>query len=61
MDKVKTKLKINAFIATQPMPPLIPTPRIFQIDEGSPIWKPNEIPKDPLIPLPSEQFITQSG
>ena len=43
------------------MPPSIPTLRIVQMDEGSPTRKPEEIPEEPLVPLPSKLFITQSG
>lgn len=43
------------------MHPPIPAPRIVQIDEGSPIRKPNEIPEEPLIPSPHELFIIDSG
>ncbi|CAH1446330.1 unnamed protein product [Lactuca virosa] len=50
-----------AFQATQSTLPLIPAPRIVQINEGSPTRKPNEIPEEPLIPPPSELFINESG
>lgn len=43
------------------MPPLIPTPKIASIDVGSPTRKPNELPEEPLVPPPSELFITQSS
>ena len=61
MAKIKTKLKIDAFRAIQSMPPSIPALRISQINEGSPTRKPDEIPKEPLIPPPSDIFITKSG
>lgn len=58
MATVNMNLTINAFQATQPMHPLIPTLRIVQIDEGSPIMKDDDIPEEPLVPPPSELFIT---
>ena len=54
MAKLKTKLTIDALRATKPMSPLM---RIVQIDEGSPIRKPNEIPEEPLLHPLSELFI----
>ena len=33
------------------MLPLIPSPRIAPIDEGSPLQKPDNIQEEPLIPL----------
>lgn len=36
MDKIKTKLTVDGFIATQSMLPPIPSPRIVPLDEGSP-------------------------
>lgn len=59
MAKVKTKMTIDSFRAIQQTPHLIPTPRIVQIDEGFPIKKHDMIPEDPLLPHPSELFITQ--
>lgn len=60
MAKLKTKLTINSFQATHPMPPLIPTPRIVLVDENSPIKKPGELPEDHLIHLTSELIITKA-
>lgn len=60
MAKIKTKLTIDAFRATQSMPPSIPGPRIVPIDEGSPIKKSDELPEEPLIPPILELIITQS-
>ncbi|CAH1421113.1 unnamed protein product [Lactuca virosa] len=60
MEKLKTKLTVGTFQATQSMLPPIPAPKIVQIDEGSPSRKPDDLPKEPLIPPPSELFITES-
>lgn len=57
MDKVITKLIINAFRVTQSTPAL----RIVLIDEGSPIRNPDEIHEEPLLPPLSEMIITQLG
>lgn len=59
MEKLKTKVTIDAFRATQSMLPLIPTPRIVQIDEGSHTQKPNNILEEPLIPPLPEIFMTE--
>lgn len=61
MAKLKTKLSIDAFRATQSMLPQIPTLRMVQIDEASPTQKPDDIPEEPLIPRLSKIFITKSG
>ncbi|CAI9296581.1 unnamed protein product [Lactuca saligna] len=58
MDKLKTKMTEDTFRATQSMPPPIPTLTIWHIDIGSPIKKSDYPPKEPLIPRPSELFIT---
>lgn len=60
MAKVKTKLTINAFRSTQSMLPFISFPRIVCIDEGSSIWKPTDIPKEPLFPPPPRFIIYKS-
>lgn len=36
------------------MLPPIPSPRIVPIDEGSTLWKPDNISEEPLIPPPHE-------
>lgn len=43
------------------MPPPIPYLKIIQIDQGSPIIKPDEIPDDSLLPPPFEFFVTELG
>ena len=43
------------------MLPPNPGPMIVQIDGISPTRKPDEIPEEPLIPPPSDLFITESG
>lgn len=61
MEKVKTKLTIDAFRPTQMMPPSIPSLKIVQIDQGSPIRKPDEILDESLLPSPFELFVTEFG
>lgn len=61
MAKLKTKLTINAFWATQSLLPPIHALRIAEIDEGFPTQKQDDIPEEPLIPPPSEIFVTESG
>lgn len=41
------------------MLPPISSPWIVTIDEGSPLWKPDDIMKDPLIPPPPEFTIAE--
>lgn len=55
MAKAKTALTIKSFQDTQSMLPPIPSKRIAPIDEGSPLWKPDNIPEEPLIP-PTPEF-----
>lgn len=43
------------------MPPPIPTMRIVHVDEGSRMKKTYDFPIEPLIPPPSETFITTIG
>lgn len=43
MAKAKTKLTVDAFRANASMLPPIPAARIAPLDEGSPIWKPDDI------------------
>lgn len=43
------------------MPSLIPDPRSKPINEGSPIMTTDDLPKQPLIPPPSEVFISPVG
>lgn len=57
MEKINTKLIVYAFRAAQSMLPLILTLRIVLIDEGSPTWKPDDLPKESLITLPIEFII----
>ncbi|CAH1412925.1 unnamed protein product [Lactuca virosa] len=61
MEKIRTKLIVDAFRDTQSMLPLIPDPTIVQIDEGCPTRKHDDLPEEPLMPPPSEFFITKSG
>lgn len=61
VEKLRTKLTIDAFRSTYPMPPPILSPRIVHIDEGSPTRKPEQIPEEPLVPPLSKLIITQSG
>lgn len=49
MAKLKTKLTIDAFRATQLMLPRIPTPRIELFDEGSPIKRSYDLPNQSMI------------
>ena len=42
------------------MLPLIPSPRIVPIDKGSPLWKPDNIPEEPLIPRGPELTIAEN-
>lgn len=56
MQKIKTKLTIDAFLAIQFMLPPIPSPRIVQIDEGSPALKGDDLLEESLVP-PSLEFI----
>lgn len=42
------------------MLPLIPSPRIVPIDKGSPLWKPDNIPEEPLIPRGPELRIAEN-
>lgn len=51
------KLTADAFRTTHPMPHPISAPRIFPVDEGSPIKKTYDLLIDPLIPPPIENFI----
>ncbi|CAH1441038.1 unnamed protein product [Lactuca virosa] len=59
MSKIKTKLTADAFRANQSMLPLILALKIVPVDKGYPIKKPDEVPKEPLIPPTSELIITQ--
>ena len=61
MAKIKKKLNVDAFRATKSMLPPILTPRIAQIDVASPTQKPDDLPKDPLIPPSPKLIITECG
>ncbi|CAI9267845.1 unnamed protein product [Lactuca saligna] len=52
--KLKTKLTVDVFRATQPMLPPIHAQRFFPIDECYPIKKTDELSNEPMIPPPSE-------
>lgn len=60
LERVKTKLTIDAFLATQSMMHVIPSPRVVPIDEGSPLWKRDDIPEEPLIPPPPKFTIKEN-
>lgn len=59
MEKIKTKLTIDAFRATQSMLPPIPSLRIIPIDEDSPTQKSTDLPEDPPITPHSELIISE--
>ena len=42
------------------MLPPIPAPRIAPIDEGSPLWKPYDIPEEPLPSSPPRFIIDEN-
>lgn len=56
MEKVKTKLIVDAFRATQPIPPPMYTPKMITINEGSPIEKDDSLPAPELV-LPISEVI----
>lgn len=60
IEKIKTKQIVDAFRATESMLPPIPSPRIVQIEEGSPTEILDNLHDEPLI-HPFEFFITESG
>ena len=60
MAKVKTKLTVDAFRATLSMLPPIPALRIALIDEGSPLWIPDDIPEEPLQSSPPKLTIDEN-
>ncbi|CAH1420159.1 unnamed protein product [Lactuca virosa] len=55
------KIDINALLASQPIPPPIPAPKIARVDDGPPTKKLEDLPEEPLIPPPLELFITPIG
>ncbi|CAH1412184.1 unnamed protein product [Lactuca virosa] len=61
MGKVNTKITVDSFRATQPMPPPMPALRIYPVDERFPIKKTVGLPNQPLIPPFFEGFIARVG
>ncbi|CAH1450203.1 unnamed protein product [Lactuca virosa] len=59
--RAKTNITIDAFIATQSIPPPIPTLRIEHVDKGTLMKKTDDLPEQPLIPPFLEVFITPIG
>lgn len=60
MGKIKTKLTIDAFRATQSVLHLIPSPRILLVDEGSPLQNSDDIPEEPLPSSPPKFAIDEN-
>lgn len=60
MAMAKTKLRIDAFRATQSMLLPIPSPTIVPIVEGSPPRKPEDIPEEPCLHLLQNYLLTKT-